>query len=118
MSAIGEGFMGVLIAVLASVIVGGVFYALQGYQAAYIHYVEQSTTLVAGIEVKPGTWIVEVVWTYKPVIKGFILANGGFISVDSSQVTLIQCGLGYAPAQYRYCIYQVQASSQPIEVVG
>jgi len=118
MSAVGEGFMGVLIAVLASVIVGGLLYALQGYQAAYIHYVEEATTLVAGVEVKPGTWIVEVVWTYKPVIKGFILANGGFISVDSSQVTLLQCGLGYAPAQYRYCIYQVQTTSQPIEVVG
>jgi len=118
MSAVGEGFMGVLIAVLASVIVGGLLYALQGYQAAYIHYVEKTTTLVAGVEVKPGTWIVEVVWTYKPLIKGFILANGGFISVDSSQVTLIQCGLGYAPAQYRYCIYEVHSTSQPITVVG
>ena len=110
--------MGVLIAVLASVVVGGVFYALQGYQAGYIHYVEKATTLVAGVETGPNTWIVEVVWTYTPLIKGFLLANGGFISVDSSQVTLIQCGLGYAPAPYRYCIYQVQATSQPIEVVG
>jgi hypothetical protein len=118
MSAVGEGFMGVLIAVLASVIVGGILYALQGYQAAYIHYVEEATTLVAGVEVKPDTWIVEVVWTYKPVIRGFILANGGFISVDSGQVTLIQCGFGYAPAQYRYCIYEVHSTSQPITVVG
>ena len=118
MSAVSETVIGVLVVVMASVVLGVVFYILAGYQAGFTHQLEAVTTLVAGVEVRPNTWIVEVVWTYKPAIKGFILANGGFISVTSSQVTLLQCGLGYAPAQYRYCIYQVQTTSQPIEVVG
>jgi heme/copper-type cytochrome/quinol oxidase subunit 2 len=117
MSALGEGFIGILTAALASAILATVLYALTGYQAAYIHSVEKATTLTAGVEVN-GTWVIEVAWTYRPVVRGFILANGTFIGVNSPVVKLIQCGVGYTPAPYRYCIFQVNEPIQPIEVVG
>jgi len=118
MSAVSETVIGVIVVVMAAVVLGVVFYILTGYQAGFTHQLEAGTTLVAGIEVRPNTWIVEVVWTYKPVIKGFITSDGRFISVGSGRVQLLQCGVGYAPAPYRYCIFQVKSSSQPIEVVG
>jgi uncharacterized membrane protein YkgB len=118
MSAVSETVIGVIVVVMAAVVLGVVFYILTGYQAGFTHQLEAVTTLVAGIETEPNTWIVEVVWTYKPVIKGFITSDGRFISVDSGRVQLLQCGVGYAPAPYRYCIFRVKSSSQPVEVVG
>jgi len=117
MSAVSETVIGVLVVVMASVVLGVVFYILAGYQAGFTHQLEAVTTLVAGVEVRPNTWIVEVVWTYKPAINGFITSDGRFISVNSGQVQLLQCGDGYAPAPYRYCIFRVHSMSQPIEVV-
>jgi hypothetical protein len=118
MSAVSETVIGVVIVVMAAVVLGVVFYILTGYQAGFTHQLEADTTLVAGVETGPSTWIVEVVWTYKPVIKGFITSDGRFISVDSGRVQLLQCGVGYAPAPYRYCIFRVNSRSQPVEVVG
>jgi len=119
MSAVSEAVIGVIVVAMAATVLGVVFYILTGYQTGFTHQLEAVTTLVAGVETEPNTWIVEVVWTYKPVIKGFILANGGFISVNSGQVQLLQCGLGYAPAPYRYCIYRLEGvSKEPVEVVG
>jgi len=118
MSVVSETVIGVLVAVMAATVLGVVFYILAGYQAGFTHQLEAVTTLVAGVEVRPNTWIVEVVWTYKPAIKGFITSDGRFISVDSGQVKLLQCGDGYAPAPYRYCIFELEGvPKEPIEVV-
>ncbi|PLC66897.1 hypothetical protein B7L70_09680 [Vulcanisaeta sp. EB80] len=119
MSAVSETVIGVIIVAMAATVLGVVFYILTGYQTGFTHQLEAVTTLVAGVETEPNTWIVEVVWTYKPVIKGFITSDGRFISVDSGQVSLLQCGVGYAPAPYRYCIYRLEGvSKEPVEVVG
>jgi len=119
MSAVSETVIGVIVVAMAATVLGVVFYILAGYQAGFTHQLEAATTLVAGIEVKPNTWIVEVGWTYKPVIKGVITSGGGFISVKSEKVQLLQCGVGYAPAPYRYCIFELKGvSKEPVEVVG
>jgi hypothetical protein len=119
MSAVSETVIGVIIVAMAAMVLGVVFYILTGYQTGFTHQLEAVTTLTAGVEVRPNTWIVEVVWTYKTTIRGFITSDGRFISVDSGQVRLLQCGLGYAPAPYRYCIYRLEGvSKEPVEVVG
>lgn len=119
MSAVSETVIGVMVVAMAAVVLGVVFYILAGYQAGFTHQLEAVTTLTAGVETEPNTWIVEVVWTYKPVIKGFITSDGRFISVNSEQVKLLQCGVGYAPAPYRYCIYRLEGvPKKPVEVVG
>ena len=103
-----------IIIVLLAVTFTAVYHSIGGIVAANTKVLWRETTMMAVLNTGGDTYYVEVVWTGPPIPpKYFVLANGQLVKPPQPY----QCGVGYTPAPYRYCIYVVQATAQPIGMV-
>lgn len=113
-----DGMFMIIISIVIIIITGIVFayaYISVGSMiGANMWAAIRESTLMAVVSTGSGTYYVEVVWT-GPVIppRYFVLSNGQLITPPQPY----QCGVGNAPAPYRYCLYKVQASAEPMGLI-
>ena len=104
----------IIIITLAGVVFTIAYYAVGSMVSADIQTAIKEATLMAVLHTSGDEYYVEVVWT-GPVIppRYFVLSNGQLVTPPKPY----QCGIGYAPAPYRYCLYILHTTARPIGLV-
>jgi hypothetical protein len=95
-----------------TLLMGGVLTGVNALSSTY----SRVETMVAAVSDGRGHWYMVVVWTGVPrPVRYVVLSNGEAVPISSAR--LLQCGVGYAPAPYRYCLYELTSQYEPIGVI-
>jgi len=109
---VGVILAGLLIALLAFGMI-----MLGGYYTGTSNTITKATTLTAVVKGQ-NHWYMEVVWA-GPVFKVKYIVLSGEYLYPASQAVIVKCGMGYVPAPYHYCIYELPGNlPMPIGVLG
>ncbi len=90
---------------------------LNGYYVGASSTIAKVTTLTAVVR-GDNYWYMEVVWAGPVFQVKYIILSGGRL-YPAGQAVIIKCGVGYYPAPYHYCIYQLPGNlPMPVGVLG
>ena len=114
---LADVLIGVILAVLVIILMIVGASMLNGYYVGTSNTITKVTTLTAVVKGE-NHWYMEVVWAGPVFQVRYIILAGG-VRYPASQAVIIKCGVGFVPAPYHYCIYQLPGNlPMPIGVLG
>ena len=112
-----DAVVGVVLAGLLIALFAFGMYMIDGYFTGTSNTITKATTLTAVVKGQDH-WYIEVVWAGPVFQVKYIVLSGGQL-YPTSQAVIVKCGVGFAPAPYHYCIYELPGNlPMPIGVLG
>ena len=104
----------IIVIALLAVTFAAVYHSIGGIVAASMRTLWRETTMMAVLHTSGNTYYVEVVWVGPPIPPKYFVLSNGQLAIPPQPY---QCGVGYSPAPYRYCLYIIHAQAQPMGLI-